>query len=377
MKRLIPLFVVLSLFAGILGYGGYLLVSFFGSYEPKEKDLDRYLSAWETDISIELLKKLGYFPEIKLFNYNRDDFSCIVKIKPETIEIAALREWVKEGRRCIIFYADDYDSPQLLRVYPGRQFTAEVNDLFCATDRPLDYEIMQTSRNAVTPIAYYKQHQYIAYERVHGGEIIHIANTSLITDKNILKSDNALFFNNLVKDYYNQIIVIEQIHQTSTEKWESEESDFFLFNGMFLLLLWQIIILAFVFIIINRKRFGPIVDREKYLQRSLIHHLEATGDFYEKTGKSFIVKDILDQFFYSRLRRLLRTHSTDTTELHSMVKQRFQNVAGKLFSTLVKRKNLEKQDTEREHLIKKLKGVEASSWQKQKHQKTSRASTKN
>ncbi|MCK4798408.1 MAG: hypothetical protein KAT05_13595, partial [Spirochaetes bacterium] len=210
--------------------------------------------------------------------------------------------------------------------------------------------------NKLFPIIKYKGKTLIAKELLNDGEIIYISDIFIFSDKSILKYDNAVFLNNLLKDYHDRPIVLDNVYEK--EKKIKEHIPFFLFMGNFKLIFIQIIIILILFFLTFIKRFGHALDKEKFERRSLLRHLEAVGYFFEKAKDPIVYVKILDKYFLFQLKKLIKIRTSLKIDIINEIKKRYViDKNDEEIFLLNNRTNIARKEVKREKFIRKLKGI--------------------
>jgi hypothetical protein len=348
MKRIILIF-LLSVILTLMIIVTYSIFRFNLEFKPVKEPFDAYLF-YENNLRDRILKDLKYKVDQKYSNFKKEDYDIIfldypvnhyfMKKKPDEI-IDGLRKWCRKGRRAIVFFnslanndnsqdivneddadkadasddTDNYemeDSMTVVNVKSTDILFEDVGHLLINTDCDVRVKnaraILQAGDKTI-----------IARESVNdGGEIIYIADSYIFSDKNILKEDNAVFLNNLMKKYFAKRIAMDRNIDYSVPEEKS-----FLEMGSFPYILMQIVLIGLAFFLVHFKRFGKPLDKDLYKKRSVVRHLESIGYFYEKCKRNDIVVKIFDQYFMERLQRLIRIRVSDEKNFKDDLEKRF------------------------------------------------------
>lgn len=127
-----------------------------------------------------------------------------------------------------------------------------------------------------------------------------IVDSTIFYNENILEADNIHLLNYLTEEFQGGRVQI--IAAKETIERPRREPGFF-FKGMFLLVWVQLLIFALFYVRTYRPRFGIAIDPDKYRRRSIIPHLEAIGNYYQKVRAVDLSDDILDNHFYRKLEK--------------------------------------------------------------------------
>jgi hypothetical protein len=381
--RWLVLIAVVSLVTSAVGYVVYRIAAVSASFTPPEANLAEEASSWSNSFALKLLGKLGYTVRVHVFPYQRDSYSLIVRRYMDEDELETWRQWLGEGKRLILLCrnaAGEGRPRPLASLHPLMRSVATLSVDPSATleDFPLLPDPVLRETLLGTDDA-----PLIMREKARsGGEIVYIADNTAFSDRNLVTADNFFFLNNCLVDHFRSPIAFDYSSVSSSSHgsnadWFERSGDgsgvFFLFRGNFLFLFLELLFLGLVFILVFWKRFGPVRDTEQFARRSLLRHLEATGNFFEKTSNPLVVVDVLDRYFLARLRELLRLVSGSRSDIEAEVQRRLPSLDGApgegpaapgasargadVFSLNLKT-DLTARDFHRERIILRLKGVD-------------------
>ncbi len=373
--RWIILIVAASLVVGAIGYVVARVAAVSAAFTPPEPDLAAEASLRDQSFALKLLQRLGYNVRAHSFPFERGSYDVIVRRYRGGGEMDVWRDWLKKGKRLVLlcrFTGGDGRTRSVSSTHPLLRSVSKLSldaratlENFPRLPDPASREIVLGTGNA--PLIVREK------ERA-GGEIVYVADENAFSDRNLVRGDNFYLLNNCLVDHFNSPIAFDDapLPQSSASRrgsssWFDAAGDggdvFFLFRGNFLFLFLELLLLGLVFILAFWKRFGPVRDREQFARRSLLRHLDATGNFFEKTANPLVAVDILDRYFLARLRELLRLVSGSRSDIESEVKRRLppedavDAPGGDVFS-LNRKQNLTARDFQRERIISRLKGVD-------------------
>jgi hypothetical protein len=361
---------ILSIFILII----YRIAIYVRNYKSPETVYDENLNSYQYDIINRIVSKLHYLKKYKDFNYKKNEYSIIVSMIPIDEKIIDnWRKWAIKGKRAIVFYNRRYNAKKKeYENYSGEDIKSysvknvKINDMkfknikkiFLNSDKTLykgDPIFSKPLENLIIA-----DNSIVMAKEIcaAGGEIIYIADQRIFSDYAILKADNALLLNDLLMDYYNKTIVFDNYIEYDNNYVSDIKNPFFLFMGNFNFIFWQIIIIIIAFFIANIKRFGPWLDKDKFERRSLVKHIEAVGFFYEKSKNPFVYVNILDRYFFMRLKNIIRIRYNKRNDIINEVKKRYglSREEEEIFLTN-DYKNIVKKEIMREKFIRKLKGL--------------------
>ena len=361
MKKII-LVILLSIFFTISLYVTYSFVDFVKTFKYEKKSFDNNLTYNKSSLKYQFLQKLDYKIEIKIFNFNKKNNKIIFVEKPiSKSNLKKLKEWVSSGKRLIIFYQEevdlstDYETLEDSNATDNDIYDDLTSDYYDKKDYYNDYyvsdndfivlDVNSTNKlfknvkkiithynksininnksifgENITPLLYNEDKIIIAKEKINGGEIIYIADQYIFSDRNILKKDNAQLLNNLAADYFKEKIIFDDSRE---KKEDEEEPPFFLFMGNFKFLFIQLILILIIVFFTFFKRFGLIIDKEKFERKSTLYHLEAVGCFFEKSKNLQVITKRLDEYFYHKLKQIIRIGNIGEQHIFAEIKNRF------------------------------------------------------
>jgi hypothetical protein len=366
-KRIIYLSVFTIVLSAVL-FSAYKIIRFSMNYKPEKIEYDYNLDYMNFDIEKKFLASLNYKISIKTFPYKKEDFNIIIsEIKPNEKNIIEWRKWVKKGKRLILFYnsesdlKDNYNYPDNntfdeLEVNSNEELFADVRKIFVNSRAYIDLRNWKIFYNYNNVLLKNDYKILICRESYNGGEIIYIADNSIFSDYSLLKNNNAMLLNNLVKNYINDVIVFDQVYDSKEET--GPRTPYFLFTGNFKYLFLQLILIAVIFFLVFIKRFGMPVDKESFERRSLLGHLEAAGLFFEKSRNPAVISRIFDRYFLFRLKNILKIRYLSKNDLFNEINKRYGLSKNEieLFS-FDYNKNIVQKEINREKFIRKLKGI--------------------
>jgi hypothetical protein len=341
MKRTIIL-ILLSILASI-----FLLISFFFinhviNFKYEEEPFDKYLYYLDNSKIKSILKKLNYNAGRKYFNYKKDKYKIIFKEIPidkylnnKSLknEFKKIKEWVSEGKRLIVFYnyldnTDDFVYPEesdfdVVKVKSNDQFLDQIDSLYINQKSDLGKFNKNIFTNKINPILKVEDRIIIALEKYNNGQIIYISDYFIFSDKSILKEDNAMLLNNLLKDYFKEKIAFDRVFEMP----KIEQKKSFIFMNNFPFLFMQIIIISLIFFLTFFKRFGQALDFDKYKKRSIINHLISVGNFFQKSRTFQSIVRIFDQYFFERIQNIIKFKSINDQNMLNNISKRFNLTA--------------------------------------------------
>ncbi len=347
MRRTIVL-IILSIIVTIILIFIFLFIKFVINFKYTEESFDKYLTYSGKNKSIKILKKLKYKASRKYFNYKKEKYKIIIDEIPidKNLNDKKLKEkfqkskeWVSKGKRLIVFYnskdnTDDFIYPDekdfiKIKIKSKNYLLKDVNSLYIYKKSDLGKYNKNIFSNKLIPILKINNRIIIAEEKYNEGQIIYIADYYIFSDKSILKENNAVFLNNLLKDYYKDKIAFDQV--IDIPKIEKKKS--FIFMSKFPFLMIQLIILTILFFLTFFKRFGPPLNFEQFNKRSILHHIEAVGYFFHKSKSLQSIVKIFDQYFLERLQKIIKFKSIDKQNMLNDIFKRYNlsNNEKKLF----------------------------------------------
>lgn len=116
--------------------------------------------------------------------------------------------------------------------------------------------------------------------------------------------DHAVLLNGVFKQYFNRQIYIYE-HESSSGKYRVNNPVMVVFKGSFGWFTFHLFLLGLVFASWKGRRFGSPLHLAPFRRRSLGVHLEAVGNFYQKTGATQIVDGFMRRYLIYRLKHLL------------------------------------------------------------------------
>lgn len=378
-KRII-LICVLSLVAAGIGTIIVFIAAAAAGYRYPEVNLEDELNIYSNHLCYRLLEKTGFRVRTAFFPFNREETRLIVIIAdPDGNWYLEWVDWLAEGRRLIILMSQEGDGGETLPATGASRFLEGVSSLCASAGAVIPPGAIAGEDDSREIILEKADGAFAVREKWNGGEVILIADSRLITDARIIREDNAVFFINCLKDFYPGPVVFDYSHAythaaASRSGWDTDAEDGqadrqtpFIFQGLFLALFLQLVVLTAVFFLVFWKRFGPVLDTAQFARRSLLVHLGAVGAFFEKSRDTAAVTDILDRHFFARLREQIRFSSGRDADLAAEVQRRIRLEPDEApaFATNARTRIIE-QDDLREHIIQRLKGVEETPWKRQR-----------
>ena len=330
MKKII-LITVISLAVSIIAVFSFLFVRYLINYKYADIPFDKHLNYDSFDEKNKILKLLKYKVTEKIFAYDKDKYNIIFveypltgKSKNNFENVDYWKKWLKKGRRLILYFNPNDSSTDVLGLNENQFKTIKINSknkllndvdsLYINTDLDLN-AIMGNLEPLVTD----NDKIFIAKENYNNGEIIYISDFFIFSDKSIFKENNAVFLNNLLKDYFKQTIVFDDFQEFIRPK----QKQSFLFKDKFPYLIAQILLLMLLFFLVYYKRFGDPVELDKYKKRTITGHLEAVGNFFQKSKYISNIVKLFDRYFMERLKEIIKFRFTNEKDLISEVKKRF------------------------------------------------------
>jgi len=183
-------------------------------------------------------------------------------------------------------YPDEQDF-EIIYLKRRTQFLEDVDRLYLNKSSDLIKSFDKSGLKKITPILKSGDRIIIALEKYNDGEIIYVADSYMFSDKSVLKEDNAVLLNNLFKKYYKKSIAYDKTSEIEKDDIVENKKPSFLTMHHFPYLILQLIMIMMIFALIFIKRFGFPLEYDKYKKRSIVHHLEAVGFFFEKSKQIF------------------------------------------------------------------------------------------
>lgn len=367
MKKIRPgfiiLFVVLALVIGSVVYVVYRVARASASFTPPEVPLEEQASASSNRLAKALLERLGYSVKTFTFRYNRDLYPVVIRSYHEDDDWNAWRVWLEEGRTLVLLAGTQLGHKLKMAVSSSHPLLENVGILTLNPALNLeDFNFPFDNSERVWVVTHEKRPVIMA-DRVGRGQVVYVADATVFADDGVLTADNGYFLNNCVKSRFPGAVVFDErdVHaqQLMDNQNASSEPAFILFRGHFLPLFLHMVFLGILFCLIFWKRFGPARDLEQFSKRTLLLHLTAAGNFYEKTKNPAVFADILDRFFLFRLRDLLHVRGGTAKELEERTKKRLDlSMQDEDAFAVDHTRNLVARDDRRERIILRLKGVE-------------------
>ncbi len=305
------LIIFISVIIGSICFAVYKFLPLFSVKKTSVKSpFDRYLSYESHDLMMEFLRKLGYDITVQQYGYSMDLYSCIAVSDWNKFNFSRIGGWLGKGKRLIVFFdsGSDYGKGGSKEIETGQQ-----NQFLNGVKKVIIYggrESLDTGEiyrapgmTSIIPVLSDGRDILIAGASCNGGDIVFVLDDTLFSDRNILKSGNAVLLNNIFRDYYHKTIVFDQSKNIAEPAGGKFEPEIFLFKDGFPYLLAQLFLIAVIFFAVNFKRFGNILDYDLYKKRSLSYHISAVSNFYLNSGKPEIAAGILDDYFFERIAR--------------------------------------------------------------------------
>lgn len=331
------------------------------NYHYKEEPFDEYLSYYNQKIKYNILKKLGYKTEKRTLKYKKEIYDIIVldynfeifetdlnkhnkfNNKEKNVFYEKWDKWLKQGKRLIVFfhpyqeviglnsyfnnfdyywrYNTEYSKVNIKK--RDNKFLNRVNSLYIDTNNYMTKRDLSKINTKIKPILKQGNKIFIAYEDRNKSQIIYISDYFIFSDKSILQMDNAIFLNNLLRDYFNKVIIFDKVlNHNGNNTYKNNSSIPFFLTGAFKFISMQLLILAFIFFLIVIKRFGKPVNMLEFKNRLLKPHLNAVGYFFEKTNNETILNNILNEYFVFQLKQTLKFFSSNS-DLFEEINKRY------------------------------------------------------
>jgi hypothetical protein len=350
MKRVVLIF-LLSVILTLAIVAAYSIFKFNVGFKPEKESFDTYLGYGENVRDRLLKNRLKYKLKTRYTDYKKDNYKILymdypltyyfLKKKPDEM-LGKLRKWCDKDKRAIVFYNTDnnFDLPDDMTddkepaadissdQYDDYESYMDATSVKIESSDPLFEGVNYLTLNAncdiniagynLKPLLKVDEKTIVAREEINGGEIIYIADYHVFADKNILKDDNAVFLNNLLKKYYKDEIIFDKYAGYAS----TQEKSFIEMSG-FPFIFMQLAILFIVFFLAYFKRFGSPLDMDLYKKRSVVRHLESVGYFFEKCRKDDIIVKIFDQYFMERLLKIIKIRASDEKNFISDLEKRF------------------------------------------------------
>lgn len=369
MKKIRPgfiiLLVIISLAVGATGYVVFRIARASAAFQPPDVSLEGQLSSFSDRLGKKLLEQLGYPVKTYVFRYNRDLYQTVIRRYNEDDDWDGWKAWLETGGTLVLLVDSSQRTKTTMAVVADHPLLDDVTTLFIDPALTLeDFSFPFDNTDRVWVLSAHS-HPLIMSDRVGEGRVVYIADATVFNDDGVINASNGYLLNNCVKDHYPATVVFDEqgsstqpIFRDDGESTDAEPT-FILFRGHFLPVFLHMLFLGILFCLIYWKRFGPARDLEQFSKRTLLHHLTATGNFFEKTKNPRVIADILDRSFFSRLRDLLHSRSGTPADLSAAVGRRLDmSPQDKDAFSSDLGKNLVARDDRRERIILRLKGVE-------------------
>lgn len=196
------------------------------------------------------------------------------------------------------------------------------------------------------------------------GTVYLLSDSMLFSNRSLVNENNAVFLNNLLKEYYmNSIFVHEPVPVVTTSPVA------FLFRGRLFYLTIHLLLMGLVFILINVVRFGNPVMANPLARRTLQEHLNAVGYFYLKSNALHLADTYGVKYFVYQVKNILGIKKRVSIKKLVKIIQKYdsihetENELLALFSktgdapegTVVKERSLLKKRQKRSEIMKRLK----------------------
>jgi len=373
MKKIL-LFIILSIIISFILIISIFIfqytVNFIKKHKKEEVNIKNYLYNEYDNLSIakETLKKLNYKFENKIVPYKIDNYNIIISmvtVKPENIN--KWRNFIKKGKRLILFYNrikknNSFEEKIInfnyneIKIKSSNLLLEDVDNLYINNNTIYedDKKIFKKKTENILTV---NNNIKIVKEKINGGEIIYICDPNIFSNTSIIENDNIILLNNLLKNYIKDTIIFDYVMEEKQYETNEEKSKYFLFMSKFPFLLLQLLIITIIFFLTFIKRFGPPLDKDKFERRSLIRHLDAVGNFFEKSKNKSVFIKILDKYFLLRLNELIKIRYSSKNNIINEVKKRFDIEKNEEDIFLFNNANsIILREIKREKFIRKLKG---------------------
>jgi hypothetical protein len=328
MMRKLLLIAFMSIVISAIIFLAFLFISAY-SRKPSGKKIpyDTHLTYSDYDVMFALLRKMGYMVLIQDYSYEKKNIDCIVIDRAWNKKtFSSFKDWFGKNKRLVVFLDGKLNKK-------GREiFVKSKNPLLESVDK-LSIHTTKNEKELYSPnkirfesVLKAEGQMIIAKAAYREAEIILICDPYLFADKNMLKAGHAALLNNLFKKYFHKFIVFDRtplVLEGKKAGEKSKEPQSFITKGHFPYLILQLVLLALVFYLVHYKRFGNILDYQKYKKRSIRNHLQAAANFLFNSGNKEVLKNILDDYFFEKLTRLFPGRKQE--ELIRELKKRYKN----------------------------------------------------
>jgi len=361
-KALAILFI--SLVISTVVFFAIILLPLIKPAEPRVKiPYDRYLSYENYDMMFLLLQKMGYMIITRVWDYDKNIHKCIIfDNNLDNTSFKRFRGWLGRNKRLIVFTGGSNSSRDIgkpmteLKIRGRSPLLEDVKSIEIKRNGGLPLKGFYNGAGAlkIEPLITSGTSVLLARTSYKGGEIVYIGDDRIFSDKLLLEKDNAVLLNNLFKDYYHSEIAFDQSAEQSAAP--EEKNEYFIAKGAFPYIMLQLCLLAAAFFLANFKRFGNVLDYNRYKKRSIKNHLEAAGNFLSSSANQEALSKILDDYFYERISRIFPGKNQD--ELPDFLVQRYGSRADPDIFKRNKVRNIAKIEEGRRKFIKIMgKGV--------------------
>ncbi len=334
-KALAILFI--SFLISILIFLAIILVpSFMPGVSKVKVPYDKYLAYDSHKLMFSLMRKIGYIITVREYDYNKDLHGCIVLLDEwNEKSFKRFSGWFGKNRRLIIFVGTGGISdpqellPGEIKVNGKSPFLEGVNSLevFNGSGPSLEGIYEPQGMSKIEPVIIKGSSVILADASFKGCGIVFIGDDRIFSDKILLMKDNAVLLNNLFKDYFHTPIAFDQTRGTAGVPQVKEiKIENFIAKSNFPYLFIQICLLALMFFLVNFKRFGNVLDYNKYKKRSMTNHLEAVGNFFSNSRNISSIAGIFDDYFFEKLSRFFPGRNQE--ELLDTLAKRYGDAVG-------------------------------------------------
>jgi hypothetical protein len=303
-------------FIGITGLVGVVLFLITSNIQFKAESTSEN-KTHDFSLFKRLFNNLGY----SIQTYNDSDLppvdSLLVYFDYTDSDILFLeraKSWVKDGGTLFLAGVHSRLDPiTKQRIVEGKVTDVTIRDTYYeGASFPVFEPTKYINNQSMIEKILYTDSKTLMYRQNLGKGYIYVMfDTSFLLNRNLQNDDVAVFWNNVLKNYYNS-----RIHLVYNRFLYRTYDPLFIliFKTPLTLITLQLFLLLILFFLSHSIRYGKAKNFLLFERRTLMHHLQAVANFYQKSNALKQLLIINTEYFIYKIKSALNLKSTVKTE---------------------------------------------------------------